>query len=564
MFKNAKVKKMFEDDDPKLVFYLDSKKIDLKEIFKDHEDIIEKSIKYKKNTIAETAITYSDDINRLNKENQSYLMIAILYDNLPMFKKLLETDIKLDIVDDNREQAIFYAIKNPNKEYFELLIEKNVELNGFNLKGENTLIYAYSNNRKDCCLYLLERNVHVNHLDKDGNTVLHYAIKNEDIDFSIKLIDNGADIFIKNNQQETPLDIAKNFGIETPIINKVIEYINELFETEKHDKLIELLEEYEEVDHYSEFNIPFLIAVFSVKFNNKMIFEKILRMNELLNHTDYRGKSLLMYCVEFGMFISARKIIYLDSNLNLKDKQNRTILYTVVEQLIDINDNKERLEEYKLLFNELIERKVDVNCQDADGNTVLMTAIKHDQPVIIDRLINYSYVDLNIVNNEGKTALIIAYERKDIRSLLKMIQSEKADINHMDLEHNTLMLLSLVDDNIELFSELLNHGANLDLQYKEGLTLLMIALNMKKKRFIAKIFEHPGFDVDIQDDLGMTSLMHAIKNKDIRVVEALLKCGADVSIKDNKGDTAIFYALEIEDFEIAKLIRSYSDNHQQE
>ncbi|QVK17384.1 ankyrin repeat domain-containing protein [Mycoplasmatota bacterium] len=560
MFKNSKVKKMFEDDEPKIVFYLESKKMDLNEIFKDDEDLIEKSIKNHKNTIAEAAITYCSNINHLNKNNMSYLMTAIKYDNLPMFKKLLETDIKLDFIDNKRESVLFYVINNPNSEYFELIIEKEIDIKGFNLQGENTLIYAYKHDRKEICLYLLEKNVFINHINKDGNTILHYAVKNEDIDFSLLLIDYGADPFIKNYNHETALDIANGLGIDTPLINKIIEIIDKHFKDKDHDKLLELLLEYEDVEDYCRFNIPFLIAVFSIKYNNKFIFDKILRKNDLLNNIDYRGKSLLMYCVEFGMFICARKIIYLDSNLNLKDSNNKTILFTLNEQLNDISGDKTHQEEYKLLFNELLERRVDVNCQDNEGNTILLVAIKNKQNLIIDRLIEYPLIDINIMNNEGLNALLIAYQNHDSNTLQKIIRSRKAEINTIDKNQNSLILLSLFDDNLELFDELLNYGANLNLKYKEGKTLLMIALQMQKKRFIAKIFEHPNFDVDLQDDSGMTALMHAIKSGNIRVVEALLKCGADSNLKDNKGDAAIFFALEIEDFEIAKLLRSYSEN----
>ncbi len=562
MFKFAKVKKMFDDDDPKIVFYLESKKVNMSEIFKDEEDLIEKSIRYHKNTIAETAITYCTNINRINQNEQSYLMIAVLYDNFPMFKLLLEKGIKLDILDNNRESVLFYVIRNQKSEFFELLLKYDFDIKGYNVKGENALISAYINNRKEICLYLLDNSIFVNHLDKDGNTILHYALNNDDIEFSLLLIEYGADIFIKNYLQVAPLDIAKEKGKETPIINKVIYGINQLFEEEKNEEIVELLLEYEDVTDYEQFNIPFLIAVFAVKFNNKFIFDKILKKSELLNHTDYRGKSLLMYCVEFGMFISARKIIYLESNLNLTDDNHKTVLFTVCEQLIEAKNDKNKQEEYKLLFSELLDRKIDVNCQDNEGNTILMVAIKNGQSALINQLIEYPFIDLNIMNDEGKTALMLAYEMQDVKTLQKIISSRKAEINTMDVNQNTLMLLTLIDDNLELFDALLNYGADLNLQYKDNKTLLMIALQMQKKRFIAKIFEHPEFNVDLQDINGMTALMYAIENHDLRVAEALLKCGADVNIVDNNGDTAIFYALRNEDFDIAKLIRSYSENQE--
>ncbi len=564
MFKNAKVKKMFNDDDPKIVFYLESKKIDLLELFKDGEDLIEKSIKNHKNVIAETAIMYCENMNRVNLNNQSYLMTAILYDNFPMFQKLLETSLKLDMVDNNRESALFYTINQENQAYFDLLKTKEIDLKGYNIKGENTLIYSYIHNRKEISSYLLRNNVFVNHIDKDGNTVLHYAVNKHDLSFTLNLIDHGADAFIKNYNHETVLDIAKRLDMDTSIMNKIVEVVNHIFEEENDSKLLELLLEYEDTKDYSKFNIPFLIAVFSVKFNNKFIFEKIIRKTEILNHVDYRGKSLLMYCIEFGMIINARKIIYLDSELNLKDKENKTILFTVLEKLNEFDSGISSQEEYKLIFNELLERKVDVNCQDIDGNTVLMIAIINKQATIVERLIAYPFINLNLMNNDRKTALMIAYENKDMLTLQTLIQSGKAEINTVDNNQNSIILNSLLDDNIELFDILLKSGADLDIPYQDGLTLLMIAVGMQKKRFIAKIFEYPMFNVNLQDNSGLTALMHAIKNRNMKVVEALLKCGADVGIKDNKEDAAIFYALEIEDFEIAKLIRNHEEQNQQQ
>lgn len=555
MFKNTKrIKKMFDEDEPKLVFYLESKGIIFEDLYKEQENLIERSIKYHKNTIAETAIVYCDNINRLNKSNQSYLMIAIQYDNYPIFTKLLEMELDLEHLDNYHQSVLFYAIKNKNKDYFEDLVKKNISLKGYNNNKETALIYAYLNDRKDVMSYLFKNNANINSIDKDGNTILHHALQKQDIDYALKLLDFGSDIFIRNYNDKTCLDIATQFNIESPLMNKIIEVINKLFEEENNERLLELLFEYEDVDNYNEFNLPFLIAVFSVKFNNKNIFEKILRKPELLNNIDYRGKSLLMYCIEFNNFISARKIIYLDSDLNLRNKDNKTILFTIIEQL---NENLILKEEFKLIFRELLERKVDVNCQDNFGNTVLMEAILNNQIDIIEQLVNYPYIDLNLTNNENKTVLSLAYERKDFTSIQSMITSRRVDINTVDINKKTLLLMTLVDDNLELFDLLLNYDADLDIKYEEGMTILMVALSLQKKRFIVKIFEHPTFNVNLQDDLGKTALMHAIKNRNVKVVEALLKCGAEINIKDNNDDTAIFYALEIEDFEIARLIRNY-------
>ena len=376
MFKNAKkIRKMFEDDDPKLIFYLNTKKIDFHDVFKDGEDLIEKAIIQHKNTIAETAIMYCDHLNYLNKHNQSYLMLAILHNNLDIFLKLLEMDVELNQVDSERNSILFYAIKQDNKHYFNKLIEKEIDLKGFNNKGQNGVIYAYLHKRKEILFYLLKKNVFINHLDKDGNTVLHHAVLAGDLEFSLKLVDLGADVFIRNYQEQSCLDLAKERKLDELLINKVCEKIGSMFERKEDDLLLELLEDYHEVGDYTQFNIPFLIAYGAVKYNNKTIFDRIIRNINLLNCTDYRGKSLLMYCIEQGQLIMARKIIYLNVNLNLKDRNNKTVLFLILEELVNEGNSEAVIADYQTIFNELLECNMNVNDKDEEGNAVLHYAI---------------------------------------------------------------------------------------------------------------------------------------------------------------------------------------------
>ncbi|MDF2698697.1 MAG: serine/threonine-protein phosphatase 6 regulatory ankyrin repeat subunit B-like [Haloplasmataceae bacterium] len=564
MFMHKKIKKMFEDDDPKLVFYLDTKNIELEDVFKDDEDLIEKSIKNQKNIIAEAAITYSPNLNRVNRFGQTYLMIAIKYDNYSMFKKLLESDIKLDTSDVNRETALFYAIENVNGDFFDLLVSKDVDVKAYNNKGENTTIFAYKKGRKELVQYLIRNKVYINHLDKDGNTILHLAVIKSDLEFALKLIDLGADIFIKNYRHQTCLDIAKELHIEDLLISKLCEIIGKLFEIENEVRLIELLEEYAEVEDYSHFNIPFLIAYGSIKYQSDPIFDMIIRNERMLNSLDYRGKSLLMYCVEMGQFLYAQKILILGCDLNLCDPDNKTILFIVLEQLNNDNIIDHIKAEFNTIFNELLDYHVDVNIQDIFGNTLLMNAIINKQTAIVDKLINYQYTDLNIVNKEGKTALMLSYENNDLDTLYKVISSGRAELNTVDQDKNTLLLHALRDDNLELFTLLLNNGADLNIKYTEGMSILMIALNLHKIKFVAKIFDSnfDKFEVDLADDNGLTALMHAIQIKNITVVEALLRCGANSKLSDKYGKATIFYALDNNELEIGKLIRKFEQNNE--
>ena len=65
---------------------------------------------------------------------------------------------------------------------------------------------------------------------------------------------------------------------------------------------------------------------------------------------------------------------------------------------------------------------------------------------------------------------------RDRVSLQKMIMTGNLNLNHMDKHHQTLLLMALQDNDIELFGILVNFGADLNLRYQQGKTILMIAI----------------------------------------------------------------------------------------
>lgn len=555
MFKQNKIKRLFENDDPKLVYQLQSKPIDLTDIFKDEDDLLAYAIHHHKNTIAETELLqFCEDINKTNANNQTYLMLAIEYDNEFMFNLLIEKKARLDMVDSKRESALFYAIRSNNPIYYNTLIKYDIDIKGFNNDGANTAIYAYTLGKKDIALEHLEKKVFINHIDKDGNTILHHAVRQNDTEFALRLLELGADVFIRNYQEESALDIAKEFAMEEMLVEKMKQIVDHLFTQKDNEKLITLLEDLHEVKDYSHFNIPFLIAYNAVKYDNEEIFSRIIRNVELLNSLDYRGKSLLMYCLDMDRFLFSQKIMCLDVDLNIRDHEDKSAIIYLLERIIDA-PNEQMVYKYLDLFHELMSSNVDVNIQDDLGNTVLMYAIEAQQIEIIDLLIQHPRIDLNLENVEGKTAIILAYEKGDISSVQKMIMTGRVDLNHMDRNNQSLLLLAMMEDNLDLFSTLLHYGADLNLRYKEGMSILMFALNLNKIRFVAKIFEYP-FNVDLKDDFGNTALMHAIQVGSIPTVKALLKLGANKRVTNKKGNTPIYLALDLNEMDIARLLKS--------
>ncbi len=65
---------------------------------------------------------------------------------------------------------------------------------------------------------------------------------------------------------------------------------------------------------------------------------------------------------------------------------------------------------------------VDINCQDKEGNTVLMHAVVRKRDDIVDFLLLIC-ADLNIQTNQGTTALMMAARTKNKNAVSKLVQA---------------------------------------------------------------------------------------------------------------------------------------------
>lgn len=70
-------------------------------------------------------------------------------------------------------------------------------------------MYAISNLNESLALYLIDKNADVNITDKNLNTSLHLAADSENEYIVKKLLSAGANKMIRNNDDESPLDLAK-------------------------------------------------------------------------------------------------------------------------------------------------------------------------------------------------------------------------------------------------------------------------------------------------------------------------------------------------------------------
>lgn len=178
----------------------------------------------------------------------------------------------------------------------------------------------------------------------------------------------------------------------------------------------------------------------------------------------------------------------------------------------------------------LINAGVNVNEQDASGNSLLYFAALRDLVEVVQKLLQKG-ANPNIKNKLGASALGIA-----------------ASSNHK-----------------QLVQALLEAGADPNLRLTNNSTALIMAVrygrpeNNNNKDAIALLINAKA-NLDLQNDSKETALNVAVVENNLELVKALLEAGADPNIEDAKGESALLLAKKNEElweyiFEFKRLRR---------
>ena len=109
----------------------------------------------------------------------------ILFNQIDIIKILLTKNIRIDIIDDNKQSLLYNIIKFSHIEILKLFILKNKKIIGKNI---------------------LEMK------DKNGDIPLFYAIKRNNIECINIILDNTINFTIKNFQGETAIQLCIEYN----------------------------------------------------------------------------------------------------------------------------------------------------------------------------------------------------------------------------------------------------------------------------------------------------------------------------------------------------------------
>lgn len=226
--------------------------------------------------------------------------------------------------------------------------------------------------------------------------------------------------------------------------------------------------------------------------------------------------------------------------------------------------------------NFLVQRNAELDYQDEDGDTALHTLSNYiNQPecLKIMKLLITKGANVNLSNKKNKMPLseVLSNPGENTKKAVKLLLSAEANVNFETINKETPLRLAF--DNLEIMSQLLKKGANINYQNQDGNTVLMRVCSLPdQSNFLktVKFLINEGANPNLLNNSKCTALSMVCFCKHLNekeaVIDFLIKSNAEVKIFDNIGNTPL-HALACNSDVTPKIIKLLVDadanvNHQ--
>jgi ankyrin repeat protein len=179
----------------------------------------------------------------------------------------------------------------------------------------------------------------------------------------------------------------------------------------------------------------------------------------------------------------------------------------------------------------------------------MLTALKSDDTGAAVALLNRG-VDVNTVDIEGNTLVILAV-RESNQALLEQLILRRARLNVRNRNGDTALRMASFTGKLPFVERLVKAGAEVNMY---GWSPLSYAAFNGHAEIVAYLLEH-GAEINAATENGSTALLIAARNGHLGVAEVLLKHEADPNIANENGETALDWAEKTNNTELAKRLR---------
>lgn len=445
----------------------------------------------------------------------------------------------------------------PNVAQVEADIKKGNSPSELNSNAFDATVYAIIENAPDATIKFLlaQPGNEVNKITHDGRTYIFWAAYKGNTDLMNYLQKKGAKTDLVEDHGYTIMNFAAATGQEnTKVYELCIQYGANLRKDVDHEGANVLLlaamnaKDLTLVDYFSGKGIDLKskdshgngVLNYAAKAGNRKVLETLLGKGLLF--TDHamimaaQGTRSHTNTVDTYKFLEEKGV-----KPNVKGTNGDNALHYVVR--------KEKQAEAIAYF---LSKKLDVNQQNKDGNTVLMNAVASNNDLATVKLLSEKIKNVNMVNAKGQSALMLATQYS-APEVVAFLVEKGADPKQIDKDGNSLTYYLVQSYNAKKAEDfdlklkvLSGKGFDVSAPQKNGNTLYHNAV-AKSDAALVKRAANFKIDINRKNGEGMTALHKAAMTaKNDEILKLLVSAGAKTAEKTEMNETAYDLASENE------------------
>ncbi|KAL4945252.1 ankyrin repeat-containing domain protein [Aspergillus oleicola] len=209
-----------------------------------------------------------------------------------------------------------------------------------------------------------------------------------------------------------------------------------------------------------------------------------------------------------------------------------------------------------------LSRSLVVRARDKDQRTPLMYALKHENWLVFNMLLEKDPAGISLFDADGNTALHLAVQERSAKAAVLLLAQDSIDVNHQNHLGRTALYES-VCRNDHGMADMLLKNSQIDVDIREtqfGRPPLVEAADRGLERLVRMILDHETVDVNAIDSNGCTALTKAIYYDHYEIRDLLLADPAiDVNYPTGRWDSPLLTATTQHRWDSMRVLFTHAD-----
>jgi serine/threonine-protein phosphatase 6 regulatory ankyrin repeat subunit A len=483
------------------------------------------------------------DVNAVNKNGRTALMLAADDDQKLIARTLLENDATIDSTDADGLTALHTACSRGYLTLCILFVKYGANIEVKTLKGESPLHVAIRADRPHIVQWLVEHDCNLKAMGPDGSSILHLVITEANLGMLRILIDGGANVDIRDSTTgRTPLQVASalgnspmasmllDHGAQPNILDDALDSAFLIAAREGNEVMLKLL-----ADRGADVNMKnsskgnSALNEAAARPNSEGVVKALLELPSV----DINQKNL-DHLTPFLNSVASTNVPALKLLLKVSDtKAVNDFGYTALH-LAAQNSTRE-------VAQILIENGLDLHALNNYKITAFHCAVRCSNVAVFEYFLELGE-DVNSTSGDFPWTALHHCCRSGNVATAKSLLAHGADMETVVPNDTcaTPFLRAVLNNKIDLVEFLLDRGANINPKGFNGYTALHICACKNHPKICTFLLNRGGIDIEARNSTGMTPLLEAASLVDSEAVALIfINHGANTDVKAGTGENAL-------------------------